>query len=81
MAGEIASSLYLSGEEEADWEIFLQNDGVWCQCLFQRNKKCVCRELEELKNMCRYRWLLFGIHNWGDSLANFVSLAFENTDR
>lgn len=55
MAGEIASSLYLSGEEEADWEIFLQNDGLWCQCLFQGNKKCACGESEELKHMCRYR--------------------------
>ena len=81
MAGEIASSLYLSGEEEAHWEIFLQNDGLWCQCLFQENKKCVCGELEELKNVCRYRWLFFGIHNWGDNSANFVSLAFENPNR
>lgn len=81
MAGEIASSIYLSGEEKADWEIFLQNDGLWCQCLFQGNKKCVCGELEELKNICRYGWLLFGIHNWGDSSANFVPLAFQNPNR
>lgn len=58
-----------------------QNDGLWCQCLFQGNKKCVCGELEEIKNVCRYRWLLFGIHNWADSLAKFVSLAFENPSR
>lgn len=81
MAGEIASSVYLSGEEEAVWEIFLQNDGLWCQCLFQGDKKCVCGELEELKNVCGYRWLLFGIHSWGDSSASFVSLAFENPNR
>lgn len=29
--------------------------------------KNMCEELEEIKNVCGYRWLLFGIHNWGDS--------------
>lgn len=31
MAREIASSVYLSGEDKVDWEIFLQNDGFQCQ--------------------------------------------------
>jgi len=53
MSGEIALSVYLSGEKKADWEIFLQNDGLWCQCLFQGNKKCVCGESEELKK-CKW---------------------------
>lgn len=71
---EIASCVYLSGEEKADWEMFLQNDGFWCQCLFQKkiykkikHQKSVCGDLEELKNTHGYRWLLFGSHSWGDS--------------
>lgn len=69
---EIASSVYLSGEEKADWEIFLQKDGLWCQCLFQEKKKrktknkTVCGELELKKYRCGYRWPIFGSHNWGD---------------
>lgn len=55
MAREIALSAYLSGEEKAEWEIFLQNDGLWCRCLFQGKKKYVCGESEELKNICGYR--------------------------